>query len=195
MIGSRGVIDAVAARLNDALPDKVAQLREDRGLSPRDLPDPADALPYLPEITSLGDFPAILVSYQDIAQEDVTLTNPEPGALWETFVFVYQVEVYIICRSTSYEGTEEQVQLMESAAREVILQRKDISPDGLMDGESVVINPVKVGSAPSDVVPDASSRFVGAVVISFPVKAEEAVETPFASAGVAETLPVHPALQ
>lgn len=195
MIGANGVIGAVVDRLNDALPAKVAAVREARDLSAYDLPDPADAIPYLPEIASLGDFPAVLVSYQDIEQEDVTLTTPEPGALSETFVFVYQVEVYVICRSTSYEQTEEQVQIMESAVREVVLQRKDISPAGLLDGESVVINPVKVGSNPSDVIPDSSSRFVGAVVVNFPVKAEEAVASPFASPGNAEELNVHPALQ
>lgn len=195
MIGANGVIGAVVERLNGALPAKVAAIRTARELSPHDLPDPADAVPYLPEITSLGDFPAVLVSYQDVQQEDVTLTTPELGALSETYVFVYQVEVYVLCRSRSYEETELQTQIMEAAVREVILQRKDISPDGLVDGESVVINPVKVSSSPSDVIPDNASRFVSAVVINFPVKAEEAVASPFASAGNADEMDIHPALQ
>lgn len=195
MIGAHGVIRAVADRLNEALPGKVDAIRERHGYSEWELPDPAPALPYMPEITTIGDFPAILVTYQEMQQEDSTLTTPESGAFTEMYVFVYQVEVYIICRSDSYESTEVQTEIMESAVRETILQRKDISPDTLADGESIVINPVKVASQPSDVVPDGSSRFVGAVVVNFPVKVNEAVESPFASRGVAESIPVHPALQ
>lgn len=195
MIGSYGVVRAVADRLNQALPAKVRSVRERLGVSEWELPDPAQALPYLPDITTLGDFPAVLVSYQDNQQEQVTVTTPELGAMSELYVFVYQVEVYVICRSDSYESTEQQTQLMEAVVREVILQQKDISPDTVQDGESVIINPVEVASAPSDVVSDNASRFVGAVVVNFPVKVNEAVESPYGSQGDAGTIPVHPAFQ
>lgn len=195
MIGPYGVVSAVVDRINAALPAKVAEVRERYGLTPYDLPEPTQAVPYVPDISTLGEFPAVFVSYQDAQQEDSTITTPEAGALSEFYVFVYEVELYLICRGDSYADTERQTQMMEGAAREVVLQRKDISPESLADGESIVVNAVKVRSSPSDVVDDGSSRFVGAVVITFPVKADEAVDSPFASAGNVETTAVHPAFQ
>lgn len=198
MIGADGVVDAVTARMREPLREVVGRLREKRGLDVWALPDPAEPEPYMPDVSTLGEFPAILISYTGVRQEEATLTAPEPGVFVETYEFIYDCEVYALCRGTSRQDTERQTRLYEQALRTVLLSRKNITPEQVGDGEALHVMPTRVRSTVSDVVPVRDNRFVSAVVVEVPVKVHERVGSPFPSSGDEQggnVAPVHPAFE
>lgn len=190
MLGAETVMKALADRMDEALPDVLADMREKRGLDVFELPDPARTIPYQPDVVTLGEWPCIFTQHTMIDQLDQELTTPETGVLYETFQFRYTCRVYALLRSDSQTRVEQMGQRYEEALRVCVLQRKDITPTNIETGESIMINPVKVKTEPWDIMPDDSNRFITAVYVEVPVYTDEIVPSPFSNRGVAEVVGV-----
>lgn len=193
MLGPQSVLMAVVNRLDLVLGPTVDRLRDTYQLSVYDVPDVGEVLDHTPNVATIGDFPVVFASWMGADQESLATTSTGAGGLNEEYTYTYRVQVYALCMSDTFSGTETQQRVLEQAIRETMLSKKDLTPDHAMEGEQVRVNATMVRSEPSDVFPDESSRYLGAVMVEIPLTVDESLHLGHLNQGEFRPEPIHPA--
>ncbi|MDQ2737384.1 MAG: hypothetical protein M3Y35_01910, partial [Actinomycetota bacterium] len=82
MDGPKGVVDHLVARLTQALPGKLAELRTRYTLAVNDVPDPVGILGWEPETEGLDQLPAVYVIEQSTTLHSID-KDPGGGTVWQ----------------------------------------------------------------------------------------------------------------
>ena len=194
VLGPQSVVAAVVAQLNARLNSVVSRLRDEYEMHVTELPEIGEVLDHTPNVAVIGEFPVVFVAWTGADQESLATVATSAGGLSEEYTYTYRVQVYALCMADTFSGTEMQQRVMEQAVREAVLARKDLTPEKAQEGEQIRVNAVGVRSEPSDVFPDANSRYLGAVMVEIPLTVDEGLDLSHLDTGRSKIEPVHPGL-
>ena len=63
MLGAEGVTRLLLGRLYERIPEEVAVIREDAGVTEEDLPDIQEMRPYVPDVQTIERWPSVFVTF------------------------------------------------------------------------------------------------------------------------------------
>ncbi len=135
MIGPEGVAQLLATRLAEAVPARLTDLELRLDLPANSLPRPSLVLPRDTFDLALNDYPALLVIPQEVRSMARSDVGDDGG---ETFRVRYAVRVYIWARGEHEQDADLCRKRLTLAAREVLLDRSLLGPDGAIDPTTLI---------------------------------------------------------
>lgn len=196
MLGPEGITRLLVGRLHERLPLELAAVRESVGATESDLPDFQALQPYVPDIATIEDWPAVFVTYIE--------TNPSVGGSSrlltsgpeaDSYQYRYRNRVYVFARGVNAAETDLRIKRYALAVRQSLIRHKSLTSLEGQGGSHARIES-DIREAMSDVGLDPTSkRFIGGGYVQVDVVANETLEAIEGPLGQVGQIDVHPALR
>lgn len=156
MRGVEGVVDAVLARLQTAMPGKLAEIRTRYGIVDGSLEDITRWLDHEPDDIAVDNPPLVVVTEQGTDAVDGPVRSGNDGKGGATYLYRYQLAVFSWARGRTYATTTLARRRYALAVREVLLQQPGLGPDG--DPGAIRLRPDSIVETYSEVARDGQTR-------------------------------------
>lgn len=187
MEGIEGVTTKVLARLQEAMPAKLAELRIRYGVDDGSLEDITTWLTHEPDDIGVDTPPMVVVT----EQESDIVSGPErirdDGAGGATYRFRYRIGVFAWARGDTFDSTARARARYGLAVREILLQKIGL---GDPDPGTCVLDPAWIVETYSSIGRDGISReVIAATALVLKYETQEWLAPRTAPLGVAGSIP------
>lgn len=193
MLGAEGVTRLLLGRLYERLPEEVAVIREDAGVTEEDLPGIQEMRPYVPDVQTIERWPSVFVTFVEsnpvLGSGRLESSSPEA----DHYRYRYRNRAYVFARGETQAQTDLRLKRYLLALRQALIRHKQLT-EFESEGPHARIEST-LRETMSDVGLDPNSkRYIGGAYTEVDVITTEALGPHLAADGAAETLAVHPAL-
>lgn len=175
MLGAEGISRALFRRVRDAMPARLAMLRQRYGATVHQLPDVATLEPDELDVASIEKFPLVFVYLPDTTGKlDSRQTDMESG--YDEYSYRYNVQLYAYVVGDDYRATSLQMKRYVLALRELMLADKQIAPED-EGGNYAEIDPSTVRESYSQVGQGGSKKLIAGAFLEFQIVSHERIES------------------
>ncbi|QGZ17115.1 hypothetical protein HYQ19_gp016 [Arthrobacter phage DrYang] len=169
MLGAEGVSRALVYRLQERMPEKLAELRNRLGVDGHELPDLTAIYPHEISIRAINAFPcASVVAYQTTGRVGNRQFESDSG--YDEYSYRYKMRVFLWGMSNDHVATDLLRKRLALAAREVLLNDKIFHNQ---QDQYAEIDPQTLLESYSDVGSLAENQYLGGVYLELEVATQE----------------------